>query len=88
MMALGCQRYRICNTGKCPMGIATQDPELESRLDQDAGAMRVGNYLKAVADEIRAFLRVSGHTELSQLSLDDLCTTDSEISLNTGIRHA
>lgn len=88
MMALGCQRYRICNTGKCPMGIATQDPELESRLDQDAGAMRVGNYLNAVADEIRTFLRVSGHTELSQLSLDDLCTTDSEMSLNTGIRHA
>ena len=32
MMAVGCQQYRICNTGKCPVGIATQDPALRARL--------------------------------------------------------
>ena len=88
LMALGCQRYRICNTGKCPMGIATQDPELESRLDQEAGALRVANYLNASTEELRIFLRVSGHKSLGELSLDDLCTVSSEISQNTGIRHA
>ena len=72
LMALGCQRYRICNTGMCPMGIATQDPELESRLDVEAGSVRVGNYLNALANEIRSFLRVSGHSDLEELSLDDL----------------
>ena len=88
LMALGCQRYRICNTGMCPMGIATQDPELESRLDVGAGSMRVGNYLNALANEIRSFLRVSGHSGLEELSLGDLCTVSSEIAENTGIRHA
>ena len=88
LMALGCQRYRICNTGMCPMGIATQDPELESRLDVESGSMRVGNYLNALANEIRSFLRVSGHSGLEELSLDDLCTVSSEIAENTGIRHA
>lgn len=88
LMALGCQRYRICNTGKCPMGIATQDPELESRLDTDVGSRRVGNFLNALNGEIAAFLRASGHRGLSELSLDDLCTVSSEISENTGIRHA
>ena len=88
LMALGCQRYRICNTGMCPMGIATQDPELESRLDVESGSMRVGNYLNALANEIRSFLRVSGHSALEELSLDDLCTVSSEIAENTGIRHA
>ena len=88
LMALGCQRYRICSSGMCPMGIATQDPELESRLDQEAGAQRVANYLNASAEEIRVFLRVSGHRSLSELSLDDLCTISTEISENTGIRHA
>ena len=88
LMALGCQRYRICNTGMCPMGIATQDPELESRLDVEAGSIRVGNYLNALANEIRSFLRVSGHSDLEELSLDDLCTVSSEIAENTGIRHA
>ena len=87
LMALGCQRYRICNTGSCPMGIATQDPELESRLDVEAGAKRVGNYLNVLANEIRVFLRVSGHSGLNELSLDDLCTVSTEISESTGIKH-
>ena len=88
LMALGCQKYRACNSGKCPMGIATQDPELESRLDSQAGAMRVANYLNVSAEEIRIFLRISGHRSLEELSLDDLCTISTEISENTGIRHA
>lgn len=88
LMALGCQRYRICNTGLCPMGIATQDPELESRLDTEAGAVRVGNFLNALSDELRAFLRASGHRSLDELSADDLCTVSSEIASATGIRHA
>lgn len=88
LMALGCQRYRACNSGMCPMGIATQDPELESRLDTKAGSLRVANYLNVSAEEIRVFLRVSGHRSLSELSLDDLCTTDADVAAQTGIRHA
>ena len=87
LMALGCQKYRACNSGKCPMGIATQDPELESRLDSEAGAMRVANYLNVSAEEIRIFLRTSGHKSLDELSLNDLCTVSSEISEHTGIKH-
>ncbi len=88
LMALGCQRYRICNSGNCPMGIATQDPELESRLNVDIGSRRVANYLNATTEELRSFARVSGHRDIHELSLDDLCTISSEISENTGIRHA
>ena len=88
LIALGCQRYRACNSGMCPMGIATQDPDLESRLDSEAGAKRVGNFLNVSTEELRVFLRVSGHRTLDELSLDDLCTINSEISEHTGIRHA
>lgn len=88
LMALGCQRYRVCDTGKCPMGIATQDPDLERRLDVEAGAQRVANYLRAVASELRTFARVTGHDSIHDLSLDDLCTVSTEISEHTGIRHA
>lgn len=88
LMALGCQRYRACNSGKCPMGIATQDPELESRLDKDAGARRVANFLSALALQLKAFARASGHSDIHGMSVDDLCTTDSEIASATGIRHA
>ena len=88
LMALGCQRYRICNSGKCPVGIATQDPFLESRLDVDKGARRVANYLETTANELKSFTRATGHDDIHNLSLDDLCTINSEISENTGIRHA
>ena len=88
LMALGCQRYKICHSGNCPMGIATQNPELESRLDVDAASQRVGNFLNAITNEVRTFLRITGHGALGELSLNDLCTTDSEISGATGIRHA
>ncbi|WP_400233652.1 glutamate synthase-related protein [Methanomethylophilus alvi] len=88
LIALGCQRYRACNSGMCPMGIATQDPELEKRLDIDVGAQRVANYLNVTAEELRSFTRISGHDDVHELSLDDLCTTDPEIERITGIRHA
>jgi glutamate synthase domain-containing protein 2 len=88
LMALGCQRYRICGSGKCPMGIATQDPELENRLDVESGSMRVANYLNAVSSELRTFARVTGHKDIHELSYDDLCTISRDIAESTGIRRA
>ncbi|MGI6216956.1 MAG: glutamate synthase-related protein, partial [Coriobacteriales bacterium] len=41
LIALGCQQYRICDSGNCPMGIATQDPELRKRLDVEEASKRV-----------------------------------------------
>jgi glutamate synthase domain-containing protein 2 len=70
------------------MGIATQDPVLESRLDGDAGAARVANFLKALAGEIRTFVRVTGHDSVTEFSAEDLCTTDASIAEASGIRHA
>lgn len=88
LMALGCQRFRVCHNGKCPVGIATQDPELRARLSVDAGARRVENYLRACAAELEAFLRCMGARSLSELSAADLCTTSCEIASATAIRHA
>lgn len=87
MIAAGCQQYRICNTGKCPVGIATQDPALRSRLDVDQSAIRVANFFKAVTEELRDFARLTGNDNVHHLSLADLCTTNSEISNHTSIEH-
>ncbi len=87
MMAAGCQQYRICNTGKCPVGIATQDPALRARLDVDISALRVANFFKAVTEELRDFARLTGNDNVHHLSLADLCTTNSEISNHTPIEH-
>lgn len=87
MMAIGCQQYRICNTGKCPMGIATQDPELRALLDIDKAADMLSNFLKVSTAELQDFSRLTGNNQVHGLSIHDLCTTNSEISNHTQIKH-
>ncbi len=87
LMAIGCQQYRICNTGKCPMGIATQDPLLRSRLNIEEAAKRLENYLKVTTDELSDFARLTGNDDVHKLSVTDLCTSNSEISNYTSIEH-
>lgn len=88
MVAAACQQYRICGTGMCPVGIATQDPELRGRLKVDAASQRVANYLKCSAEELRTFARITGHGDIHGLSVEDLCTINREISEHTNIPHA
>jgi len=87
LIACGCQQYRVCNTGKCPVGIATQDPELRARFDIDRSAKQLENYLKVSTEELQAFARLTGNDNVHQMSTSDLCTTNSEISGHTSIEH-
>ena len=87
LIAIGCQQYRVCNTGKCPMGIATQDPELRRRLDIDLAAQRLENFLRVSTEELKDFARLTGNSDVHGLSVSDLCTTSSEISSHTAIAH-
>ena len=88
LIAMACQQYKICGTGMCPMGIATQDAELRTRLNGDAAAARVANFLNVSLEELKTFARVTGHEKLHDLSVDDLCTISREISEFTDIPHA
>ena len=87
LIAIGCQQYRICNTGKCPQGIATQDPELRTQLDIDKAANQLHNFLKVCTAELQAFSRLTGNDNVHDLSITDLYTTNSEISNHTQIKH-
>ena len=87
LMAAACQQYRVCDTGNCPVGCATQDPELRKRLHIDNSAQRLANFLNVSCEELKTFARISGHSDIHDLSIDDLCTTNSEISNHTNIPH-
>ena len=87
LIAAACQQYRICGTGNCPVGIATQDPELRKRLKMDKAAQRVANYLNVSLRELKMFARITGHKNLHNLNVQDLCTTSREISEFTSIKH-
>ncbi len=88
MVAAACQQYRICGTGMCPVGVATQDEKLRKRLHIDSAAKRVENYLKCSAEELKVFARITGNTDIHGLSVNDLCTINEEISEHTNIAHA
>ena len=87
MMACGCQQYRVCHTGKCPVGVATQEPDLRARLNVDESARRLANYLRVCNEELKAFARLTGNSNAHGLSINDLCTINSEISNHTDIEH-
>jgi glutamate synthase domain-containing protein 2 len=87
LIAIGCQQYRVCNTGKCPMGIATQDHDLRRRLDIDQAAQRLENFLRISTDELKDFARLTGNNDVHGLAVSNLCTTNSEISSYTTIAH-
>jgi glutamate synthase (NADPH/NADH) large chain len=75
-------RCNICNTGRCPRGITTQDPKLYRRLDADVVAERVVDSFKAADMELKKIFAPMGRsTELpigmsDGLSIDDAAMAD------------
>lgn len=88
LIAAACQQYRICGSGNCPVGVATQDEKLRERLKVETAAIRVANYLNVTLAELKTFARITGHHSVHDLNVDDLVTISREISEFTDIRHA
>ncbi len=88
MVAAACRQYRICGSGNCPVGVATQNPELRANLKVEEAARRVANYLSCSFAELQTFARITGHENIHDLSVEDLITINREISEYTNIVHA
>ncbi|MGI9483274.1 MAG: FMN-binding glutamate synthase family protein [Hyphomicrobiales bacterium] len=104
MIAMGCNSPRYledyeklgtspgachhCHTGLCPVGIATQEPELEERMDVAAGAERVARYLTAMTMEITALAKACGKSSVHNLETEDLRAMSFEASAFTGVKMA
>jgi glutamate synthase domain-containing protein 2 len=69
-----------CHTGRCPVGVATQDPELRKRSDPDAAAERVYNFLHTLAIECQMLARAFGKTNVHSLEPEDLAALTMEAS--------
>jgi glutamate synthase domain-containing protein 2 len=87
LMAVACQQQRICHSGDCPVGVTTQKPEFRSRLSVDKSAIKLENFLRVSTRELKMFARLTGHNDVHDLNIDDLGTTNSEISGYTDIKH-
>ncbi|HEX3279287.1 MAG TPA: glutamate synthase-related protein, partial [Thermoleophilaceae bacterium] len=67
-----------CHTGRCPVGITTQDPELRKRLVVDDAATRVYNFLHTLTLEVQMLARACGKTDVHSLEPEDLCALTVE----------
>ena len=69
-----------CHTGKCPVGITTQEPELAARLDPDEGAERVANFINSMTMEMALLTRSLGKSDVHSLEPEDLAALTVEAS--------
>ena len=69
-----------CHTGRCPVGVATQDPKLRKRLNPDDAALRVYNYLHTMTLEAQLLARACGKTNIHSLEPEDMAALTMEAS--------
>jgi glutamate synthase domain-containing protein 3 len=65
LIALGCVMMRVCHLNTCPVGVATQDPELRRRFDGQPE--HVVTYLFMVAEEARRIMASLGVRSIAEL---------------------
>lgn len=88
MQAVGCIAARMCNSNNCPVGIATQKPELRKMLDVQIGAEKLARYFGASVELMQVLARACGHSSLSDLNADDITTWKREMADLSGVRFA
>ncbi len=88
MQAVGCIAARMCNSNNCPVGIATQKPELRKKLDVQIGAEKLARYFGASVELMQVLARACGHSSLSDLNADDITTWKREMADLSGVRFA
>lgn len=73
-------KCNACNTGKCPVGITTQNPKLAQRLDVDVVAQNIVNYICATDIELKKLLAPVGNSTLPVGRSDALVCVDKNVA--------
>ncbi len=80
LIASGCIMMRACHLNTCPVGIATQDPEL--RKNFKGKPEHVINYMYFVAEELRQIM-----SELGFRSVDEMVGQSQKLNMKKAIQH-
>ncbi len=87
IQAIGCLGMRACHTNNCPVGIATQRPDLRARLPVQVAAKRLQRFFESSVELMQVLARACGHTHLSQFRLHDLTTWKRDVAHLTGVKY-
>jgi glutamate synthase domain-containing protein 2 len=74
-----------CHTGRCPVGVTTQDRQLMERLEIEPAAERVANLLRVMTLEIQMLARACGKSDVHHLEPEDMAALTAEASAICGI---
>lgn len=80
-------KCNACNTGRCPIGITTQNPKLMKRLDIDTVAQNIVNYISATDIELKKLLAPIGNSTLPIGRSDALVCVDKNVANRLEIQH-
>jgi glutamate synthase domain-containing protein 2 len=92
LIAVGCTVCQRCYTGKCPWGIATNDPYLAKRINPEIAHEKLANLIRGWGHEIQEMLGGMGLNALESLrgnreKLRGVGLNETELSI-LGIKHA
>ncbi|MEO0972513.1 MAG: FMN-binding glutamate synthase family protein, partial [Pseudomonadota bacterium] len=87
LQAIGCLGMRACHTNNCPVGVATQRPELVARLEVEKSAARLANFLTASVELMKVLARACGHRALADFERDDLVTWKHDMATLAGVNY-
>ena len=65
LVTMGCVRMRVCNLDTCPVGIATQNPELRKRFRGKPEYVK--NFMLFIAEELREYMSKLGVRTVDEL---------------------
>jgi len=74
-----------CHTGRCPVGVTTQDPKLMERLEIEQASERVANLLRTMAAEVQMLARACGKSDVHHLEPEDMAALTAEASAICGL---
>lgn len=67
MMALGCIQALVCDSGRCPVGVATQNPSLYKGLHPADKRMRVANFHLKTIEATREIMEACGFKRIESI---------------------
>ncbi len=65
LMTIGCIMMRVCHQNTCPVGVATQDPELRKKFS--GKPEYVINYVRFIAEELRQIMADLGYRSINEM---------------------
>ena len=83
---MGCIRCGLCYQGKCPKGIATQEPELRKNLNIEEASQNIASFIKNCTEEIKMIAGACGENNIHNLNKGHLRAINSEIAKITKVK--